>query len=252
MKKILLSIALVLVGLVVVAVVAISLSLDSTIKKAVETLGPKIAKVDVQLAGVKLSLLSGSGSLQGLVIGNPEGYKTANAISVGSSSVSLSPGSLLSDKIVVKSIRVEAPEITFEIGPGGSNLQKIQANLAATMGAGESPSQPAPGELKPGKKLQVDEVVITGGKVTLGAALLGGKITEASLPEIRLKDLGTGADGITGAELGNRLLAVIIDGAIKIGADELSKAGKDALNKTANEAAGKATKALGDFLNKKP
>ena len=67
-----------------------------------------------------------------------------------------------------------------------------------------------------------------------------------------LKDLGTGPDGITGAELGNRLLAVIIDRAIEIGADEMTKAGKDALNKTANEAAGKATKALGDFLNKKP
>lgn len=251
MKKLLLRIALVLVVLVVVAVVAIGLSLNTAIKKGVETLGPKIAKVDVQLAGVNLSLLSGSGSIKGLVIGNPEGYKTPHAISVGSTSVSISPGSVLSDKIVVKSIRVEAPEITFEIGSGGSNLQKIQANLAATMGAGGSPSQPATGEQKPGKKLQVDEVIITGGKVTLGAAILGGKVTEASLPEIRLKDLGTGPDGITGADLGNRLLAVIIDRAIKIGADELTKAGKDALNKTANEAAGKATKALGDLLNKK-
>ena len=251
MKKLLLRIALVLVILVVLAVVAVGLSLNTAIKKGVETLGPKIAKVDVKLAGVNLSLLSGSGSVKGLVIGNPEGYKTANAISVGSTSVSISPGSVLSDKIVVNFIRVEAPEITFELGPGGSNLQKIQANLAATMGAGESASQPAAGEKKSGKKLQVNEVIITGGKVTLGAAMLGGKVVEASLPEIRLKDLGTGPDGITAADLGKRLLSVVMDGAIKVGADQLSKVGKDALNKTANEAVGKATKSLGDLLNKK-
>lgn len=251
MKKLILRIALVLVVLVVLAIVGIGLSLNTAIKKGVETLGPQITKVDIQLAGVNLSLFSGSGSVKGLVIGNPEGYKTPNAISVGSTSVSVSPGSLLSDKIVVKSIRVEAPEITFELGPGGSNLQKIQANLESTLGAGGSASPPATGEKKPAKKLQVDEVVITGGKVTLGAALLGGKITEAPLPEISLKDLGTGPEGITGAELGNRLLTVVMERAIKVGGEELAKAGKDVLNKTANEAAGKATKALGDLLNKK-
>jgi len=216
-----------------------------------EVVGPKIAKVDIQLASVRLSLFSGSGSVKGLVIGNPEGYKTPDAISVGSTSVRISPGSLLSDKIVVKSIRVEAPEVVFELGPGGSNLQKIQANLESTLGAGGSAHQPAAGESKPAKKLQVDEVVITGGKVTLGAAILGGKVTGASLPEIRLQDLGTGPDGITGADLGNRLLSAIMDGAIKVGADQLSKAGKEVLNQAASDASGKATKALGDFLNKK-
>ena len=251
MKKLLLRSAIVLVILVVVAVVAVGLSLNTAIKKGVETLGPKITKVDIKLAGVSLSLFSGNGSINGLVIGNPEGYKTPHAISIGSTSVSISPGSVLSDKIVVKSIRVEAPEITFELGPGGSNLQKIQANLAATTGASESPSQPAATEKKPGKKLQVDEVIITGGKVTLGAASLGGTVADATLPDIRLKDLGTGPDGITPADLGNRLLTVIMDGAIKVGADQLSKVGKDALNKAANDATGKATKALGDLLNKK-
>lgn len=252
MKKLILRTALVLVVLVVLAIVGIGLSLNTAIKKGVETLGPQITKVDIQLAGVNLSLFSGSGSVKGLVIGNPEGYKTPHAISVGSTSLSVSPGSLLSDKIVVKSIRVEAPEITFEVGPGGSNLQKIQANLKSSLGSGaSSATPPADGEKKPAKKLQVDEVVITGGKVTLGASVLGGKVTEAALPELQLKDLGTGPDGITAAELGQRVLSLVMEGAIKVGGDELVKAGKDALNKTANDAAGKATKALGDLFNKK-
>lgn len=260
MKKWIIRIVLALVIVVVVAVVAIGLSLDSAVKKGVETFGPQITKVDVKLAGVKLSLLSGSGSLKGLVIGNPQGYQTPHAISVGSSSLAISPGSLLSDKVVVRSIRVESPEITFEIGPGGSNLQKIQANLSSSSSPDEKP-QPVK-EKQPGKKLQVDEVVVTGGKITLAAAALGGKLTEAPLPEIRLTNLGTGPDGITATDLGTRILSAVMDGAIRISGDALTKAGEEALNnalsgatnavnKAAGDAAGKAVKGLGDLLNKK-
>jgi hypothetical protein len=89
MKKILIRIALVVVLLGIAAVVAIGLSLNGAIKKGVETFGPQIAKVDVKLDGVKLSIFSGSGSIKGLVIGNPEGYKTPEAMSVGLASVAV-------------------------------------------------------------------------------------------------------------------------------------------------------------------
>lgn len=247
--------------LVVVAIIAIGLSLDNAIKRGVETFGPEITKVDVKLARVRISLLSGSGSMGGLVIGNPEGYQSPHAISVGSSSVTISPGSLLSDKVVVKSIRVESPEISLEIGPGGSNLQRIHENLGSGASAGSSTSKPSD-QTKPGKKLQVDEVVITGGKITLAAATLGGKLTEAPLPEIRLTNLGTGPEGITVADLGTQVLSAVTEGAIKVSGTALTKAGKDAmdnaskgatdaLNKTAGDAAGKAAKSIGGLLNKK-
>lgn len=263
MKKWVVRILLVLVIFVVVAGVAIALTLDNAIKKGVEAFGPQIAKVEVKLADVNLSLLSGSGSLKGLVIGNPEGYKTPHAISVGLSSVTISPGSLFSDKVVVKSIRVEAPEISIELGPGGSNLQRIQANLAGGKSSTDQDIKP-PAETAPGKskKLQVDEVVVTGGKLTLAAAALGGALSEFPLPEIRLSNLGAGPDGITPVELGTRILSAVMDGAITVSGDALAKAGQDALNnatkganqaldKAADDAVGKATKGLGDFLNKK-
>ena len=101
MKKILIRLLIALVMVVVLVVVAIGLFLDSAIKKGVETIGPQVTKVDVKLDGVSLSLLSGSGKVKGLILGNPQGYQTPHAISVGSTSVSVSPGSLLSDKIVV-------------------------------------------------------------------------------------------------------------------------------------------------------
>lgn len=257
MKKILIRVALVLVLLLIVAVVAIGLSLNGAIKKGVETFGPQVAKVPVTLDSVSLSLFSGSAALKGLVVGNPEGYKTTNAMSLGLASVSISPGSIFSDKVVVKSVRIEAPKVTFEFGPGGSNLQRIQKNLEAFTGGSstnvakpaETPA-PAPAESKPGKKLQVDEVVISGGTVTLGAAMLGGKLIEAPLPEIRFEKLGQGPEGITGAELGNVILSKLTEEAIKTYGDKLAQSGAEALNNLTQNATNAVNKATSDAINK--
>jgi uncharacterized protein involved in outer membrane biogenesis len=266
MKKLLIRVVFALVILVIIAVVAVGLSLNGAIKKGVETFGPQITKVDVKLDSVSLSLFSGSGAIKGLVIGNPEGYKSPQAMSLGLASVAVSPGSILSDKIVVKSIRIQAPQVTFELGPGGNNLQRIQENLESSTGGPADPAKPAeektPAESKPGKKLQVDEVIITGGKVTLAAAMLGGKVIEAPLPEIRMSNLGQGPEGITGPELGKQILSQINQGAIKTYTDQLAKAGAEALqnlsanatnavNKATTDALNKATKGLDGLLNKK-
>ena len=100
MKKIIVRLLILLVILLVPAVVALHLFLDSAVKKAVEIAGPELMKVQVKLDSVNLSLLSGSGKVQGLVVGNPEGFKTPQAISVGAASLALQPASLLADKIV--------------------------------------------------------------------------------------------------------------------------------------------------------
>ncbi|MGC3957766.1 MAG: hypothetical protein QM813_07395 [Verrucomicrobiota bacterium] len=255
MKKILIRGAIVVVILAVVVVVAIAMTLDSAIKKGVETFGPQVAKVPVTLDKVSLSLFSGNAALQGLAVGNPDGYKTTNAMSLGLASVTISPGSVFSDKVVVKSIRVEAPKVTFEFGPGGNNLQSIQKNLEAYTGgsstnAAKPTEEKAPVEAKPGKKLQVDEIVISGGSVTLGAAALGGKLIEAPLPEIHFEKLGQGPEGITGAELGKIILSKLTEEAIKTYGDKLAHAGAEALNNLTQNATNAVNKAAGDVLNK--
>ncbi|MSU57400.1 MAG: AsmA family protein [Pedosphaera sp.] len=251
MKKILIRIAIVLVVLVVLAVLAVALFLDGAIKKAVESVGPQIAKVEVKLDSVNLSLLSGSGKIKGLVLGNPEGFKSPHAISVGLTAVSVSPGSLLSDKVVVKSIRIEAPEIVYEIDSHGSaNLKRIQANASSgSLPATNTPAATA----KASKKLQVDDFVITGGKVTLATSLLGGKSFTAPLPDIHFSNLGTGPEGITAGELTKRILSEITQESLKVAekmAGEAAKGAVDAASKAATETLGKGTKVFGDLLNK--
>jgi uncharacterized protein involved in outer membrane biogenesis len=256
MKKILFRLIVLVLILAVIAVVGIGMFLDSVIKRGVETLGPMLTKVEVKLDSVSLSLLSGSGKIKGLMVGNPEGYKTPSAINVGAASLALSPASLLSDKIVIKSIEVQGPEITFETDLKGNNLSKILANLeAATGGGAKEPAQPK--EAKPPKKLEVDDFKISGGKIHVSITALGGKSGTVPLPPIHLENLGKGSDGITGAELAKVVLKTLIESATKEATSAVADIEKGAvymakdLEGPATTNVNKAAKGITDLFKKK-
>ncbi len=178
MKKKLLIAGGIIIVLLIVAVVAVGMSLGKIIKTGVETVGPKITRTDMKLDSANLSLLSGSGTLKGFLLGNPEGFKTVSAIQAGSVSVGVQPKSLFSDKIHVTHVRVEGAEVTFEGTLGtANNLSKLLENVKATTG-GDKPAEKPGGKCKSegaSRKLQVDEFTITGAKVNLSMTLFAGR-----------------------------------------------------------------------------
>jgi uncharacterized protein involved in outer membrane biogenesis len=216
-KKIVSVIAAGVLVLVVVATIIIAFFLDGIVKKGVETLGPKITGVSIKLDEMHIALLTGSAKVKGLVVGNPDGYKTTNAISVGLAEVGVNPLSILSGKIVVRSIHVESPEITFEGGLDGSNLGKIMDNVdAISRSGGPAPSAATPGSKpKPAKKIEVDDFLITGAKVHVSLTGLGGREMTLPLPDIHLTDLGKGTDGLTATDLTRAVLQAVTSATIK-------------------------------------
>src|SRR5215469_1960093 len=236
MKKILLRICIVIIALIIVVALGVHFFLDGAVKRGVETVGPKLTKTDVRLDGVSISLISGAGKLKGLVIGNPEGYKTPHAINVGNASLALKPGTVFSDKLVITSINVDSPEITFEGTIKGfgikDNLQQILDNVTGSTSGSKGTNVSVSGatpkeEKKANKKLEVDDFQITGAKLD---ASLEGKSLALTLPTIHLSNLGTGPDGITVAELTKKVIAAIKDAAEKEVASNAGNLTKDAGN----------------------
>src|SRR5881409_1074426 len=152
MKKLIIRGIVVLLVLLVVAVGVSIYFLGSIVKKGVETVGPQITGTEIKLDSATLSLLSGSGKLKGLLVGNPEGFKTESAIKVGSVSVGVVAGSVFSDKVRVTQVNVQAPEITFEGGLKGNNLSKLLDNVEASTG-GKDKSAPASSNTASAKKI---------------------------------------------------------------------------------------------------
>jgi len=257
MKKILVGSVFALLLLIIVAALGVHFFLDAAIKRGVETIGPKITKVDVKVDSVSLSILSGSGKIKGLLVGNPPGFKSPSAIQVGTASLELVPGTLLNDKIVIKSINVEAPEITFETDLKNNNLSKILDNVNETTGGGKEPQPapaPKPGEpAKPAKKLQVDDFVIRGGKVHVNVTPLSQTAT-VPLPDIHLTSLGTGPEGITPAELTELVIKEIVKAAESQAGNVVTDIGKGAQylgGSLKTNVMDKVGKGIGDLFKKK-
>lgn len=240
-------------ALLVVAVLAAFLFLGTIVKAGVEKGGPFITKVPVTLQGANISVFSGSGELKEFVMGNPEGFKSTNSVQVGSVAVRLEPGSLLAEKMIVRSVRVEAPEITYEAAFGGSNIGKILENIQAMASQGKTtPEQPGSK-----KALQVDEFVISGAKLNVTASVLGGKTATLPLPDIKLANLGQGPEGITAAELSALAFAEIVEAAAKAVTANAVKLGTDVVDSAkglgteAKDRLKKASSGISDLIKKR-
>lgn len=260
MKTNLVKILVALAVIAAVALVALFLSLNSIVKNGVTAFGPEVIKAPIQLDGVSLSAFSGSGELRGLVIGNPEGFKTPHAVKLGTAILQVKPASLLGDKIVVQSIKADGAEITFEGSLGSSNLGKIQENVDAYVAALLGPADKSGKTEKqsaPGKKLQVDELIISNAKINLSMTLLGGKSATIPLPEIKLTGLGQGTDGITPAEVIKVVMREVMSKTTTavIGAlgslDKGVTGAAKSVGGAAADAAKGVTKGIGDLFKKK-
>lgn len=249
--------AAVLIAIVVVFLVAAFLG--NIVKSGVEAVGPKITQTEVALSGVSLSLLNGSATIKGLVIGNPAGYKARTALEAGELHLKVEPSSLLSDKVIVRAVRIDGAKINVEGSATDNNLTKIQSNVEASLNSLMSgSSNAAPKSSGAGKKLQVDDLVIARSELSLTLGMLGGKTTTVSLPDIHLSNLGQGPDGITAAELSKRIIASITGSVTQVVTDTVKKLGGAAVDaakdvgKTATEGLDKAGRGIKDLFKKKP
>ncbi|MDB6121367.1 MAG: hypothetical protein JWQ71_360 [Pedosphaera sp.] len=244
MKKILVRIVLVVAVLVVVALVVVFFSLNSIVKKGVETYGPEMTKVKVTLGGAAISPFSGRGELKKLFVGNPEGYKTPSAIEVGGVKVGVQIGSVMGDTITVNEINIQAPEITLEGSLSGNNLSKILDNLNSTSETKEKQkNEPTPGKKE--KKFIVKDIVLNGAKVHVNVSALGQSlVTTLPIPDIHLQNVGTAEGGVSAAELSRQILKPILAASVEAATKAIAS-GKG------GEQINKAVKGLGDLFKKK-
>lgn len=258
MKKIIIRICAVLVLLVVIGLVVVFFSLNSIVKKAVETIGPKMTQVDVTLGAADISPFSGSGKLSKLIVGNPQGYTTPFAMKMDSIKVSVQLGSVTKDVIVVNEINVQAPEITFDGSLSGNNLSKLQENLSSSSTASTSaPSNTVqtPSGPKQEKKLIVKDLVVQNAKVHLNLTVLGlGKSISATvpIPDIHLQNVGTAQGGVTPEQLCDELMKQVQSESLAAAKDAATSAlkGLGDIGQKGASALTNATKGIGNLFKK--
>lgn len=199
----------VVVIIVIVLIVGVS-NLGPMIKNAVNTYGPEMTKTEISLGDVSISLLSAEAELKNFFLGNPKGFKSPQAMSVGSIYVNIDEKSITGDTIIIDRIEVVAPELTHEKIRGTDNFQTILNNVKKAVGA-DSATEKTSEKSKEGegKKILIRNFIVRDGKVNLAMSILGGKTLSASLPDIHLKDVGEKKGGTSPADAFKEIFAAL-------------------------------------------
>jgi hypothetical protein len=245
-------------GLVVLVVAGAMIflvsNLDGLVKKAIETVGSEVTGTKVAVAEVKISLTEGKGSIKGLSVGNPQGFKTDSAFKLGEISLAIDTGSITKDPVVIKEILVGAPEVTYEMAAGGSNVDAIQKNVAAftakSGGGSGGQAKPAEKDSKAGPKLVIDRLAVSGGKVNLATPIPGAQAS-GKLGDITLTGIGRDKGGASAAQVAQQFLDALTKSAIKSASSMGVGAALEGIGKKASEAVpAEASGALKGLLGK--
>lgn len=213
MKKKLLIIGGVLLGLLLAAYLVVILFCGSLIRSRINADGPRLTQSPVTLAAAQFSPLNGSGTLLILSVGNPKGWSMPEAFKLKSIHIDVVPSSLFSDRIVINEIVIDDPELVYENRILSSNLGDLIKNIgkATSRPAGESSGRPVTFVIK---KLRLEK-----GHVKLG---VGPTAVTLDLPAVEFINLGSDK-GVSTEQLSLLIMRTIVSDVVKGTAGALGK-----------------------------
>ena len=217
-------------GIVVIASIVgfLITNINSVVKNGIEVAGPQVLGVPVTVDEVKISILDGQGVIKGLRVANPDGFKSATAISIDEMQVTIDTGSLTSDKVHVKEVTIVAPSITYEGNLLSSNISQLQKNVESTAVVvseigGETSSESE-------MTLQIDRLEVKDAQISVQLAFLDDPLSLV-LPSLELTDLGKDEKASPGdvinevlVGLNQSIVPLVRDNALDVG-DKLKEVG---------------------------
>ncbi len=202
---------LVVVGVIVVGAVVLVIRLDSIARVGIEKSMSWALQVPVSVEDVHVGILSGEAQIRGLVIGNPEGYKTAQAFSIEQASARVDIASFRTDEPVIYEIVIQAPDITLEQGLTESNLSRLAKNTSRFSKGDAAQTEES------SQSVKIERLVIEKGKVGISSPVLEGQAVPVLLPPIKLTDLGGKKDTPATAEALGKVFIAILEGVAESG-----------------------------------
>src|SRR5688572_17817408 len=152
MKKVL----IVLIVLLVLAVGAAWLLLDTAVAKSVEKGGTYALEVPTTVGGASLQPFAGEIGVDDLLVANPAGFTSPHFLRLTRAEASADAGTLFSDRVQIRAIGLAGLDVHLERGKGGTNAGKILDSLKRFEGKPETEKAPE-GDAK---KLVIGELVL--------------------------------------------------------------------------------------------
>ena len=159
--------------------------IDAIGKSAVESATSSALGVTTTLDEMSVGIFGGTCSWSGLLIGNPEGFKTPHFMKLDRGEVAVTLGTLMDDKVVLPKIHLAGLDINLEKSKHGANYEVILENASSGEKEEKEPSD------EPGKVFLIEEILITDIVVHADVdALVKDHIT-VKIPEIHITNLSS-------------------------------------------------------------
>ena len=273
-----------IVGSVVVLILLIAggiyyalnyLDWQGIVRNLVHEKGSEVVGTSVDIGKIYLSLTDGKGGVNNISVANPKGYSQDYIIQLGGVHVSVDVNSVKNlaqesikgtgskvKTVVINEIRVDKPEVTYELmNLNQNNVNDILANI--NKNTASNAKEPAKTEDKEATqyKVAIKKVVVANGVATVAANLLGASQSlSLNLPTVTIANLGTEKQGITIEDGIARIFREILKTTTNVvakadlsgllsGVGDLAGAAVDGAGKAAGavvDGAGKATGAVVD------
>jgi len=170
-----------LLALLVAIFIVLTLTVDGIVKSGIEEHGSQLMGTEVRVDGVSISLFSGSGSISGFTVQNPEDFSEEVAVEIEEMSIEMDVSSLFSEVILIEGITIKSPNVFFEQKGFGANLKVLNDSMAAASGASSE------------KAMIIKHLFIEAGTIKVSTSIDRERSGEASFSSIELE--GIGRDG---------------------------------------------------------
>lgn len=158
----------------------LTFSLDYLVKSGIESTGSEMMKSEVTVENVSISPFSGSGTIEGLRVRNPEGFDSDYAIVMKSFELSLNVGTLLSDTLVVNRIVIDEPALSVIQKLPENNLRILMKNMEEST---QEESSSSGGMI-------IEQLLVRNGRVSVTPNVGGERSATVKMGDIELENLG--------------------------------------------------------------
>ena len=195
-------------------------SLENVVKQLVHEYGSKVTGTDVSISGLDFKPTSGYAAVKDIKIENPKGYKSKNLFYLKELGVKIDISTITNDIIVVDSIKITEPKITYEMLSLTQNnisdlLNNIQTNTASPKdNTSKKETKKTKAQQTSSKKVIIKTLSVDDGIISVMAGI-GSLKEELSLPlpKIEMHNIGQEKQGSSIKDTVNLVIKKILNSA---------------------------------------
>lgn len=199
----------------------LAFTLNGLVKSSIERTGTELTQTGVSVEQVSINPWSGSGTIEGLRVRNPEGFESEHAIVIQNFEVSLNIRSIFSDTLIINEIILTEPAISVIQKVPQNNLRMLMRNMDEA--AADEPDSQA---------MLIRSLLVRDAQVTVTPSIGEQPSATVIMDEIELQNVGEDGSA-TAKQVVRQVASRIINEAMKTALsgqlDELKNKAKDAV-----------------------